>query len=73
MEVETNGTVAPLKPTWNGDVDQWNVSPKLDSSGNPRERREQREALEALARLPNAYFKFVVTQPGGRCRGLHSA
>ena len=62
LEVETNGTIAPLA-NLERDVDQWNVSPKLESSGNPRDRREQRQALDALARLPNAYFKFVVTQP----------
>ena len=63
LEVETNGTVAPLEDL-ERDVDQWNVSPKLESSGNPKDRREQRQALDALARMPNAYFKFVVTEPG---------
>lgn len=63
LEVETNGTVAPLADL-ERHVDQWNVSPKLASSGNARERREQRQALEVLGRLPNAYFKFVVTDPG---------
>lgn len=62
LEVETNGTIAPLEDL-ERDVDQWNVSPKLESSGNPRDRREQRQALEVMARLPNAYFKFVVTHP----------
>ncbi len=62
LEVETNGTIAPLADL-ERDVDQWNVSPKLESSGNPKDRREQRQALEVIARLPNAYFKFVVTQP----------
>ena len=63
LEVETNGTVEPMADL-ERTVDQWNVSPKLASSGNSKDRREQRQALEALARLPNAYFKFVVTEPG---------
>ena len=62
LEIETNGTVAP-QADLERLVDQWNVSPKLGSSGNPRERRDQRQAMDALGPLPNAYFKFVVTQP----------
>ena len=62
LEIETNGTVAP-QADLQRHVDQWNVSPKLESSGNARERREQRPAMDALAHLPNAYFKFVVTEP----------
>ena len=59
FEVETNGTIAPLPQLERG-VDQWNVSPKLKSSGNAPERREISSALEAFARLPHAYFKFVI-------------
>ena len=62
LEIETNGTVAP-QADLERLVDQWNVSPKLESSGNPRERRDQRQAMDALARLSNAYFKFVVAEP----------
>ncbi len=63
FEVETNGSVAPdtrLRET----VDQWNVSPKLASSGNALGRREVPEALECFAALPNAYFKFVIVERG---------
>ena len=60
-EVETNGTVVPL-PELARDIDQWNVSPKLASSGNALERRELPEVLEFFRQLPNAYFKFVVVQ-----------
>ena len=35
IEVETNGTIAPGELA--GFVDQWNVSPKLLTSGNPAE------------------------------------
>ena len=59
FEVETNGTIAPLSQL-ERDVDQWNVSPKLGTSGNAPERREVSSALEAFARFPHAYFKFVI-------------
>ena len=63
IEVETNGTIAP-EPELARDIDQWNVSPKLANSGNPTERREEPSALKAFQQLPNAYFKFVVSEPG---------
>lgn len=59
IEVETNGTVRPSEELANA-VDQWNVSPKLASSENPRSRREIPAALEWFARDANAYWKFVV-------------
>jgi organic radical activating enzyme len=39
-------------------VDCWNNSPKLFSSGNPN---QHPEIIEQLARLPNSWFKFVVS------------
>ena len=62
FEVETNGTIAP-QPELVRDIDQWNVSPKLATSCNTKDRRDQGHAMDALCRLPNAYFKFVVTEP----------
>lgn len=62
-EVETNGTIIP-SPELARDIDQWNVSPKLRTSGNPLERREVSQALEFFSQLPNAYFKFVIVEPG---------
>ena len=59
LEVETNGTIVP-GPGLARDIDQWNVSPKLNNSGNPREQRELPQVLAFYCRLPNAYFKFVV-------------
>lgn len=59
IEIETNGTVVPN----NSFVDlihQWNVSPKLESSGNEQRIREKSEVYNFYSKLPNAYFKFVI-------------
>ena len=58
-EVETNGTILP-GPELQANIDQWNVSPKLANSGNSLARRTIPAVLEGFARLPNAFFKFVV-------------
>ena len=55
VEVETAGTIAPEV-----EVDQWNVSPKLANSGNPRERRYKPDVLRAFRDTGRAAFKFVV-------------
>ena len=62
MEIETNGTRIP-SPDLVKRIAQWNVSPKLDNSGNPRSRRERPEALNWFASQHNAFFKFVVGSP----------
>jgi organic radical activating enzyme len=61
IEVETNGTVAPgeLGPL----IDQWNVSPKLESSGNQGLARIRPAVLEQFAAQPCSFFKFVVSAP----------
>ena len=61
FEVETNGTIAPTMEMATF-IDQWNVSPKLSTSGNSWEERHVQEALKSFAALPEAYFKFVVTR-----------
>ena len=61
-EVETNGTIGPL-PELEREIDQWNVSPKLSTSDNPKDRREVPSALERFRLLPSAYFKFVIVEP----------
>ena len=61
-EVETNGTLVPQREMIDA-VSQWNVSPKIGSSGNPPDRREVPEALRAFRELDSAYFKFVVVEP----------
>jgi organic radical activating enzyme len=59
VEIETNGTIRPLSALAER-VDQWNVSPKLERSGEPRERRVKDKALAWFGEHPRAYFKFVV-------------
>ena len=59
FEVETNGTIVPHRQLLE-DIDQWNVSPKLATSGNAPHRREIPEALHSFANIPSVYFKFVV-------------
>jgi organic radical activating enzyme len=59
LEVETNGTVAPAAELLEN-ISQWNVSPKLNNSGETEKRREKPIAIEAFIRSPAAWFKFVV-------------
>jgi organic radical activating enzyme len=59
IEVETNGTVQP-RSALAGAVAQWNVSPKLASSGNADRARLRPAVLAWFAAQPNATFKFVV-------------
>jgi organic radical activating enzyme len=59
VEVETNGTVVP-KPETVEAVDQFNVSPKLENSGNSKAKRDKRPAMEAYVASGKADFKFVV-------------
>lgn len=58
-EIETNGTIIPNDVFVNL-IDQWNISPKLNSSGNEQKIREKPEVYNFYSRLPNAYFKFVI-------------
>ncbi len=58
IEIETNGTIAP-DPSLASLVDQWNVSPKLASSGNAAHRRERMGPLAWFSAASNAQFKFV--------------
>ena len=60
FEVETNGTIIPNQGMLRH-IGQWNVSPKLRTSGNTSKGREIPLALKAFAPLHNAYFKFVIT------------
>ena len=63
LEVETNGTIAP-EPELIRDIDQWNISPKLNNSGHPKERRELPQVMDTFRGLMNAFFKFVMAVPG---------
>lgn len=62
FEVETNGTLMPL-PEFDAAIDQYNVSPKLDNSGNSRKLRERPAVYRFFAENPKANFKFVVADP----------
>ena len=46
-----------------GLVAQWNVSPKLAHSGNPRDLAIRPEALAAFVASGRAWFKFVIATP----------
>ena len=61
-ELETNGTIAPSPDMIEG-IAQWNVSPKLENSGNMTRAREVPDALSAFGHMDTAYFKFVVVAP----------
>lgn len=60
IEVETNATVMPTDG-FAACVDQWNVSPKLASSGNAERARHRPSVLQWFAARPNAHFKLVIT------------
>jgi 7-carboxy-7-deazaguanine synthase len=61
IEVETNGTLTP-DPALAARVDQWNVSPKLEHSGNPRSRRWRPASLRTFRDTERAHLKFVVQE-----------
>jgi 7-carboxy-7-deazaguanine synthase len=65
IEIETNGTRVPL-PSLAERVDQWNVSPKLASAGDPEALRIRPEALLALRDTGRAYLKLVVASERDR-------
>jgi len=59
VEIETNCTILPNKMLTDL-VDQWNVSPKTENSGNPLELYEDSECYYFFANQENCYFKYVV-------------
>ena len=61
FEIETNGTLSPT-PDFDAAIDQYNVSPKLENSANPRRLREKSTPLRFFADSPKANFKFVVAE-----------
>jgi organic radical activating enzyme len=62
FEVETNGAVAP-QADFDALVNQYNVSPKLSNSKNPRALREVEATLTQFANCRKATFKYVVADP----------
>ena len=59
VEVETNCTILPNKMLTDL-VDQWNVSPKTENSGNSLKLYENTECYYFFANQENCYFKYVV-------------
>lgn len=59
FETETNGTLLPT-PGFDAAIDQYNVSPKLENSRNPRRLREKAKPYHFFASSPKANFKFVL-------------
>jgi 7-carboxy-7-deazaguanine synthase len=59
VHIETAGTITPPGPL-NNVVSQYNVSPKLEHSGNLLNKRIKWAALTWFAECPRAWFKFVV-------------
>jgi 7-carboxy-7-deazaguanine synthase len=62
VEIETNGTRAPL-PATAALVDQFNVAIKLANSGMAERARVRPAAIRALLDTGRAVFKFVVEEP----------
>lgn len=60
VHIETAGTIAPTAEL-DAFVTQYNVSPKLASSGNRLTKRYKPQALAALLNTGKAWFKFVIT------------
>ena len=60
VEVETAGVIEP-EPGFADHVDQWNVSPKLASSGNKASARLRAGPLAWFAGAANAWWKLVAT------------
>lgn len=59
VEMETNGTLLP-NPYLAKRINQFNVSPKLISSLETREKAYQQHVLQHFVSLPQAVFKFVI-------------
>jgi 7-carboxy-7-deazaguanine synthase len=60
IHIETAGTIKPT-PELNLRVTQYNVSPKLEHSGNPLNKRYKPFILADFVRTGKAWFKYVMT------------
>jgi len=61
FETETNGTMVP-DAAFDAAIDQYNVSPKLANSNNPKQLREKAAAYRFFAQSEKAHFKFVIAE-----------
>ena len=68
IEVETNGTILPCEALW-ARVSQWNVSPKLEFAGMPRDERIVMQVLQSFANCEGAWLKLVVAEATDMAEG----
>lgn len=66
IEIETNGTINPDEGLSEAKklttkITVFNISPKLSTSDNPKDKRYKPLILKKLSELPNTIFKFVIT------------
>ncbi|MEZ4687697.1 MAG: hypothetical protein R3B47_17035 [Bacteroidia bacterium] len=61
FEVETNATYLP-NPEFDSYIAQYNLSPKLQNSGNKQSLREKPAVLHHFAKDDRAVFKFVIAE-----------
>lgn len=59
FEIETNGTITPTDRLL-AEISQFNVSPKLSSSGNKLNKAIKTPILKKFAETNKAWFKFVI-------------
>lgn len=60
VQVETAGTIKPT-PELNLNTTQYNVSPKLEHSGNRESMRYKPDVLRQFVQTGKAWFKYVMT------------
>lgn len=58
-EIETNGTIHPGRLL--NHIIYFNVSPKLSNSGEPADKRINKEVIMRISQQPWAMFKFVIS------------
>lgn len=63
VEIETNGTILPDR-NFDVHVDQWNVSPKLQSSMIETSAREIEKCYHFFTNHSKCYFKYVINDSG---------
>lgn len=59
VEIETNGTIAPIQEIMQSSNIFFNCSPKLENSGNPEIQRKKPDVIKLLSSKDGTVFKFV--------------